>query len=397
MEIKVTRTFNAVGQGAFYCESFEVLGNRMNIVYDCGTNSKKKYLEREIKSRFKKGEIIDALFISHLHDDHVNGIPILLNYCQVKKIIFPIISNSSYKVMLKIKAIQEDETKFTIKLIENTINAISELVDYSNEIKYIGVNAIGAENRPRENNNQIEIVSSGTDVVESINFNLNEIWSYIPFNFQNPENLSTLINKLLYLGINVDELEKMDSNKWTNQSDILKKAYKAIPGNFNAHSMVLYSGEKEMYRSIHRMHRKYRKYRVHRMDGRMEELYYNKDIVFYNECFDEYFDDTINIGCLYTGDYNASNPEAFKDLKARYEEYWPYIGCVQIPHHGSKDSYNPMLIGEKQSCVISAGKKNRYNHPDSQVINDILLRDGILFIVTEDAKSRLVEYFHIIY
>lgn len=394
MDIKVTRTFNAVGQGAFYCESFEVSGNRMNIVYDCGTNSKKKYLEREIKSRFKKGEIIDALFISHLHDDHVNGIPILLNYCQVKKIIFPIISNESYKVMLKIKANQEDETKFTIKLIENTINAISELVDYSNEIKYIGVNAIGAENQPRENNNQIEIVSSGTDVVESISFNLNEIWSYIPFNFQNPENLDTLINKLLYLGINVDDLEKLDSNGWTNQSDILKKAYKAIPGNFNAHSMVLYSGEKEMYRSIHRMPRKYRAHRIYRMDGGII-LY--KDIVFYNEYFDEYFDDTIDIGCLYTGDYNASNPDAFEDLKTRYEEYWPYIGCVQVPHHGSKDSYNPMLVGEKQSCVISAGKKNRYNHPDSQVINDILFRSGIPFIVTEDAKSRLVEYIHIVY
>lgn len=92
MDIKVTRTFNAVGQGAFYCESFEVFGDRMNIVYDCGTNSKKEYLEREIKSRFKKGEIIDALFISHLHDDHVNGIPILLNYCQVKK------NNISYNI-----------------------------------------------------------------------------------------------------------------------------------------------------------------------------------------------------------------------------------------------------------------------------------------------------------
>ena len=46
VDIKVTRTFNAVGQGAFYCESFKVFGDRMNIVYDCGTNSKKKYLER---------------------------------------------------------------------------------------------------------------------------------------------------------------------------------------------------------------------------------------------------------------------------------------------------------------------------------------------------------------
>ena len=302
--------------------------------------------------------------------------------------------------MLKIKANQEDETKFTIKLIENTINAISELVDYSNEIKFIGVNAIGAENRPNENNNQIEIVPSGTDVVESVNLNLNEIWSYIPFNFQNPENLSTLINKLLNSGINVDELEKMDSNEWTNQSDILKKAYKAIPGNFNAHSMVLYSGENEMYRryGMYEMYRIQGMYKVRRMNVKMEELYYHKYRGYYNE----YFDDTryihyLNIGCLYTGDYDASNPDAFEDLKTKYEGYWPYIGCVQIPHHGSKDSYNPMLIEEKQSCVISAGKKNRYNHPDSQVINDILFRDGIPFIVTEDANSRLVEYIHIVY
>lgn len=46
VDIKVTRTFNAVGQGAFYCESFKVFGDRMNIVYDCGTNSKKKIFRK---------------------------------------------------------------------------------------------------------------------------------------------------------------------------------------------------------------------------------------------------------------------------------------------------------------------------------------------------------------
>lgn len=82
------RSFLPVGQGAFYCERFRDLleDKSINMVYDCGSSNGKVVIEREIAKSFRKGETIHALFISHFHDDHINGIPFLMKHCNVENI-----------------------------------------------------------------------------------------------------------------------------------------------------------------------------------------------------------------------------------------------------------------------------------------------------------------------
>ena len=95
------RSFLPVGQGAFYRECFDQkeTHDNINIVYDCGSLTDVRIVEREIRNNFEYGETIDALFISHLDEDHVNGIPSLLTYCNVKRIYFPIITSENRKFM----------------------------------------------------------------------------------------------------------------------------------------------------------------------------------------------------------------------------------------------------------------------------------------------------------
>ena len=83
------RSFLPVGQGSFCLEQFKNGENKINIVYDCGTSTKSFDINKEIRANFDKGEDILLVFISHLHEDHVNGLEYLLNYCNVKNIIFP--------------------------------------------------------------------------------------------------------------------------------------------------------------------------------------------------------------------------------------------------------------------------------------------------------------------
>ena len=79
--MELTRIIHPVGQGGFYTETLNNHGDEFNVVYDCGGNSKtfmEDYLKRFIHDdAYKQKKRIDAVFISHLHADHVNGLKYL--------------------------------------------------------------------------------------------------------------------------------------------------------------------------------------------------------------------------------------------------------------------------------------------------------------------------------
>ena len=87
----VVRSFMPVGQGAFYVEQFTSCNPRINLVFDCGSDTDLNLLHNNIDEIFQKGETIHAVFISHLHEDHINGLEYLLSNYNVKKIYFPLL------------------------------------------------------------------------------------------------------------------------------------------------------------------------------------------------------------------------------------------------------------------------------------------------------------------
>ena len=95
-------------------------------------------------------------------------------------------------------------------------------------------------------------------------------------------------------------------------------------------------------------------------------------------------------GCLYTGDYEAKGKHKWNDLKNAYDKYWDYIGCVQIPHHGSHKNYNPEFASLNSYFVISAGCRNNYRHPSGLVIKDLILKNKYPLIVTEQHDSDIL-------
>ena len=66
------------------------------------------------------------------------------------------------------------------------------------------------------------------------------------------------------------------------------------------------------------------------------------------------------------------------------------IGCVQLPHHGSRKSYNHEIALLNAYFVVSAGTKNTYHHPHASVIRDILFEKKYPFIVTEESDSTFI-------
>ena len=89
-KVQVQRIFYPVGHGAFYVETFhDCKGKFFTFVYDCGS-SNKNLIKKCIEDAVNKGDFIkiNALFISHFDEDHVNGLEYLQTYMDSNTKVF---------------------------------------------------------------------------------------------------------------------------------------------------------------------------------------------------------------------------------------------------------------------------------------------------------------------
>jgi len=375
--IMMIRNFLPVGQGAFYCERFKSKDSEeyINIIYDCGSSTDKSLVEQQIKDNFERKETIHALFISHLDDDHVNGIPFLLKYCKVKKIFFPIVTEMNAKYLLLYNLIKNrGNDSFVASFLRNPYNALSE---------------VGIENTPglyqvRENvqdsNEEVDLyridaipVYSGADIFSRIfedEYKMSEMykkWVYIPYNFRRKDRVAQLQKELnILFGKNMNNEDLIEIwKKGGIEREKIRIAYTKVKGSFNTNSMTLYSGPEELI---------------------VQQYLYNK-----KSCkhICKYSCNEKVAGCLYTGDYDASGRIKWRELFNAYFKYWNNIGCVQVPHHGSRKNYNTELSKLDAYFVMSAGRYNRYHHPHSVVVKDLLFNGHYPYIVTENKLSEV--------
>jgi glyoxylase-like metal-dependent hydrolase (beta-lactamase superfamily II) len=89
--IEVQREQRPIGQGGFHTCSVMVKRHRFDYVYDCGS-MQKQALERETDAYSEEigvGRSIDLLALSHLDDDHVNGVERLLASHDASTVLLP--------------------------------------------------------------------------------------------------------------------------------------------------------------------------------------------------------------------------------------------------------------------------------------------------------------------
>lgn len=390
----VYRKFLPVGQGAFYLEQFiNNTNEKINVVYDCGSLTNLKIVKQQIEENFSEKEEILIVFISHLDADHVNGLEYLLENCSVKNIVFPLI-NSKDKFILSIdylcSSCEHKMDDFTYKLINDPVGTINE-VSKCSEVIYVDENnsynkniyRIYRENIIDGNKKEYSYVLSGENIFDFIcnkdKLTINQFsnckhWEYIPFNFRQDKRAKNLIKEIKNNLVNLKLFDPSTTSdekflqdllkKWSNEQiqNTIRSAYEKISGSINTNSMVLFSGIK---------------------DENIKQVLIESNLTSCN------FISQSN-GCLYTGDYDASGKQKFQDLKKAYDGCWEYVGCIQIPHHGSYRSYNKDLALDTAYYIISAGKANLYRHPNGSVLKSLLYEGRCPFIVTEETQSKVV-------
>jgi beta-lactamase superfamily II metal-dependent hydrolase len=91
------RVQHSVGQGLFHSAliASDHGRERFHYVYDCGSMGRYAPQRRAAISRFREslgGDDLDALFVSHAHADHLNGVPELLDGLRVRTIVMPLLT-----------------------------------------------------------------------------------------------------------------------------------------------------------------------------------------------------------------------------------------------------------------------------------------------------------------
>ena len=255
----ITRLILPVGQGAFYVEKFK---NGKNIVYDCGSISNRKKIPKLIEKYFGKNEAIEALFISHLDKDHMNGVEELLKQCEVKRICFPLITEEM-KLALKIKVMIEEAmgnsySKFMKEFVEDPETAIKKIKE-DIKIKLIEILPNDEENNKKNDNEdtknqKIKRIKkkSGEDIaeeIEGLEHSCNENkWELIPYNFKQETRINEFEKKLekeFGKKISLKEVEKIWKENEDNREKI-KKVYESLKGDLNTNSMTLFSGVRQV-------------------------------------------------------------------------------------------------------------------------------------------------------
>ena len=346
------RVFMPVGQGAFYIEKFN---DDFTVVYDCGSYKNTSIVEENIKNSILDTKKIDLLVISHYHEDHINGLEYLFKNFDVKRMLMPYL-NLTEKIESFIDAdIQNNSNDFYKDFCIDPNEALSRKFGRSSEITFVLPEEGSQPNEMDVQNLKINI-NSGDKIMYKVN---NHTWAYIPFNFQDTkrtEQFKTLTEKLP-----ISTIDEFKDYYKKNKSEFID-IYEKVRGDKNTNSLVLYSG-----------------------------AYSNIKTTTYSRRKSFSFTQNIS-GCLYLGDYDAKGSRKMKVPEEKYESFYKEISTIQIPHHGSRCNYNPRLNFKPNIIsVISAGINNKFEHPHSETLKQITIKNGILILVTEQEETKLTQ------
>ncbi len=375
----VIRTIHPVGQGGFYTETIKDDKEKNTVVYDCGGNGISfmesyldKYLHGDIHGNKMK---IAAVFISHLHADHVNGLEYLLKNADVKYLILPQLTEELMWDAVTHNLLHTNEGD---KGINDFILSLYGQNGFYRDTRIVQV-------EPSEPGTAINLEEdSGFDLLSSDTrmevhprtrffFDTFPSWAYIPYNPPVKENgfYEYLKRRLNESDFTFRDLPKIIKGR----VDRCKKIYRDYFGtDHNAYSMTLYSGLLHLERS--EWIEKNRSSR-HYLGDRWRQYY----------CVD-----TPN--CLFTGDFEPS--PFLPELITYYNPVWETIRSIQVPHHGSRLNYHPDLYQFALRGFISAGEKSRHHHPNIDTLINIKDKGCRPVVVTENLSTIQTYYYSIV-
>lgn len=387
--IFLKRTFHPIGQGAFFTEQFYDNNHDTllyNVVYDCGSKSKdiSTQMERDIRNCFHDRKRIDVLFLSHFDDDHVNYVGHLKKkgYLQGTRIFIPMVLD---EIRLGIEPYSTNY-QFVLSLNEQGENGTKVILvdfDEGNADNMAPMNT--SEPRVIEELVGVEVIKSGTTLKPKNNL-IGELWRYTLVNVQFKELIAEFKQKLDESDQKLDYDQLNDVDYVERNIVPLRKVYQKLGKKpkdgtaINLNSLLVMS------------------YPV--VAEKCEPFGYRRmSNWFYNWLFG------VNIGyagsCLYTGDTSANEAFVWDRIKQMIEQclgQGQKLTMMQVPHHGSKHSYDQKLVHTKlfYNGFVNYDPYYRQHIFDENLPMKFAAVDKPLFLVTREYASLYEEYFKLV-
>jgi len=431
-------SFWSVGQGLFYTGelNFRFTSEKdwkvFNFLYDVGSfdvKYKKIHINRleEIVTKLPIKQF-NLAFISHFHEDHVNGLKYLKEKgIKIKRIMVPYVDQDELLLLL---ASMKDPSEWYLSFIVNPYKWIldelevevlyilkggsgepfvpsSEVPEDPNDYnKDIIEDIIEAEEREKELKilfqNNSDLINKYQDKVkickQGSSFRAYGLWRFLPFNLtidkEKLENFMECVKKEYGTGNVNDIFKKLETKKTrktkqkvkNNKSELkelkkhLKKCYEKFFGGgnkLNLTSLVLY------HQPI-----------VYNDTATYHEYFIRGEGCSYNEKFLYQVSGNALIGQFLLGDINLTKDKGkdmkYKNFKDFYQGYLKRSFLSLVPHHGSKDNWRKDFLDDFSSkyWIVSAGKQNSHGHPAPETIYDICSKGKCPIWVHEEWKEN---------
>lgn len=420
MEISVERYHYPIGQGIFSAQIIRADEEKYVCVYDCGSSTYKNEMKNNpgannfswwVKDLSQKTSgSINLLVISHLDEDHFNGVGELLREFKIKKIVIPYMSKIE-KIIFALSYPYD-------------IQRTGGLDDWSPRSFFAGalagtlgddfgiLNSLeGVEIVESTEESPIEYFDSSSNVPEGGKGSF-LVWEFYHFSLfsgmeesiknEYIENFRNTFYKVLHKDIK--DISMQDLN---NKLDDFKKIYRdtcegvkkkysrvGIKDIFNASSVILYSGPardilKYDQRIINRLSMGRQvtdRYRITNACNEEAFRYYSKSDGF--ECAG---------GWLGTGDALLKNPANIHEIRVNLGQMRiNRIRVITVPHHGSRNNsdyeFYDIFSRPRVECIVHSDPGGRYHHPHAET-KEVIARMGFIEIpVTKEGGSFYAEH-----
>jgi hypothetical protein len=385
--------FRPVGQGLFYTGVFKHRNeNQFSIVYDCGTDSTRTYIDEEIDSFIKElntikntKTILDVLFISHFHADHTNKIASLLQKTKgAKYAILPYLNPDelllAYTDYIKSGNYLDDNGNPDQNLLLLFSDPNSFFREFGVE-KIIFIHPDNDKVESNESENQNDSPSSDDFQFELINnlkrnidqpeedpnvehyfdsgsLGLNLFWEFKLFNKPRSTVSITAFKQEIELLINNQPTQSNLSDYIKSNPKTFQKSFQAIYENnfgvkhlINQTSTVIYHGAIDQKRWIGC----YIPWHFFNYPGYVFHKY---------------------SGTLLTADI-CLNDITLGEIKSKWinNKYFDNVVLFQVPHHGSENDMTSQVFSIYNNVdlwLINFGLGNRHKLPHQKIINKLV-------------------------